>query len=159
MTETASSVLTDALMEINVRASESPIEADEAQSAIRYMNRFMDRLALEGCNLGYTEVADLADEITIPSGAIDGLIANLALSLAPQFGRPATPELALRAREGKKAMFIAGVTITPSKYPSILPIGIANEAENSNYSHFYPDEESTILSESNGTILLEDDTE
>ncbi len=42
--ETANTVIVDALQQILVQASEASISADEAQTAIRYMNRYMARL-------------------------------------------------------------------------------------------------------------------
>ena len=59
--ETADAIVTDALQELIIQASEASINPDEAQTAIRYLNRMMARLAARGINLGYTNVSSLGD--------------------------------------------------------------------------------------------------
>jgi len=159
MAETANDVITDAMQEIVLQASEAQIEAGEAQAGIRYLNRMMAKFDVEGIDLGYTAVSSLADIITIPDGAIDGLIANLAIALSPQYDVQPTPELRERAREGKEAMRLITFTIGPSSYWSTLPIGSGNEGDfNQSISHFYPDNQEDILAETTGAIGLESDT-
>lgn len=157
MSETAATVITSALQEILVQASEAPLEPDEIQDAIRYMNRFMAQLAADGIALGYTDVASTSDAITIPDGAINGLVFNLAIKLASQFGKAVSPELALNAREAKNTMRNIAVTIGRSHFPNTLPIGSGNEFDGG-ATHFYPDNTGQILNEQTGPILLEDDT-
>jgi len=158
MTETASNVIVDALQQILVQASEASIEADEAQTAIRFMNRMMARLDADGIGLGYTVVSNLSDVITIPAAAMDGLIYNLAVALAPQYDAQVTPALAMMAKEGLETMRLITINIGPSSYGDTLPIGSGNEGDCWNVSHFYPDDQSTILSETTGSIGLEENT-
>ena len=115
--ETANTVIVDALQQILVQASEASISADEAQTAIRYMNRYMARLDAKGIDLGYTVVSNLGDPITIPDGAIDGLVTNLAVSLAPQYDVQLTQGLMLEAKAGQDAMLSIAFSIgtSPSK--------------------------------------------
>ena len=70
MTETAAEVTKDILQELLVQGAEQPLTADETQTVIRYMNRYMTQLAAMGTNLGYTKVTNLGDPITIPDGAV-----------------------------------------------------------------------------------------
>lgn len=147
------------LQSILVQASEAPLEADEYQDTIFAMNNYMAALAADGVNLGYTEVANLADEITIPSGALRGLIANVAIEMAPEFGGVVSEALAVRALSGLKTMRNLGITMGPSAYPSTLPVGSGNEGSGVlTNDHFYPDLEAEILSEASGSIVLETDT-
>ena len=111
--ETANTVIVDALQQILVQASEASIQADEAQTAIRYMNRYMARLDAKGIDLGYTVVSTLADPITIPDGAVDGLVTNLAVALAPQYDVPLTQGLLLEAKSGQDAMLAIAFSIGP----------------------------------------------
>jgi len=157
--ETAQSVVSDILQEILVQSSEQAIQAVDAQTCIRYMNRFMASLAARGVNLGYTKVTSLADDITIPEGAIEGLIYNVAVKLCSSYDVQPNQFLILNAREGLKAMNQLGVARVESSMPATLPIGSGNESESTyNTWHFYPDLQDTILTEQNGNILLEDDT-
>jgi len=122
------------------------------------MNRFMNRLSADGVALGYTEVTDLGDDITIPAGANEGLILNLALMLAPQYDEIPSNDLRANARAALKVMYKLGVSIGSMPFPSTLPIGSGNEQDDFNNTHFYPELADEILTESNGSILLEEET-
>ena len=155
---TAAQVLKAALQSILVQASEAPLEADEFQDTIFAMNNFMFALASDGVNLGYTEVSDLGDEITIPTGALRGLIANIGIEMAPDFGGVVSEALGVRAISGLKTMRRLGISLGASAMPSTLPVGSGNQDDFLCNSHFYPDLEATILAEAAGTIGLESGT-
>lgn len=157
MAETASSVIEDALTELLVQAQEQSIQAPDFQISIRYMNRMMATFAANGISLGYTIVSNPADVITIPDGAIEGLIFNLALRLAKQFEMPVSQGLFLNAAEGKQAMRKLAITIKPTKFPCTLPKGSGNEGDFID-DKFFPCPEDSILTEAGGNISLESDT-
>ena len=156
--ETAQSVINDALQEILVQANESDIEAIDFSTAARYMNRFMASLASQGVSLGYTKVTKASDPITIPDGAIEGLVFNLALRLAPQYDIEPTPYLRESARSGMQAMLDIAVYVPPTRMPSTMPLGSGNEYDDWNLYHFYPPESDELLTEQNGSVTLESGT-
>jgi len=157
MTETANNVITDALQEILVQAAESPLTPDEYATAIRYLNRMMSAWALSGVNIGYTEVTSLGDVLTVPSGAIEGIISNLALKLAPMFGAEIPITLLQKASDGLKAIEHTAVRVFPTSFGSTLPIGSGNEGD-FNDNHYYPGLDQGILTEQGGFISTESDT-
>jgi hypothetical protein len=162
---TADQVIKAALQEILVQASESPIQASEAQDAIFYLNNMMFDLSANGTSIGYTEISDLSDTITVPAGAISGIIANLAVELHTQFSAMNTlvkPDLRARAQAGLKTMLnISFTSIGPMSYPTTLPIGSGNEGDYNGgcQSHYYPGELDPVLTESEGFIATEENTE
>lgn len=159
MTETANSIINDALLDLKVRSNEAELPAVEVQDMIRAMNRLMSKLAAKGINLGYTRVAKLSDTITIADGALDGLVAMLALRVWPTYreGDPTAMHVE-NARDGLNAMIELSVTIQPALYPSTLPVGSGNQ-DVGYESPFYPGvDPDDVLTETNGPILLEDDT-
>ena len=160
MSETAGDIIKDALFECTVLGAEAPVEASEAQGAIRYLNRMMAAFDADGIDLGYTEVTNLADVITVPAGANDGIVAQLAVRLWTQYtdDQPVPSELIARANSGKASMRNIAVTVGQTEYGDTLPIGSGNKSSGDWSDHFYPDLQSTILAESNGSIGLEDDT-
>ena len=81
--ETGQSVVSDILQEILVQSSEQAIEAVDAQTCIRYMNRFMAELAVT-TPLGYTVITNPTDQITVPDGAINGLIYTADVFIADE---------------------------------------------------------------------------
>ena len=162
MAETAGDIIKDALFEITVLGAEAPVEPTDAQGAIRYLNRMMAAFDADGIPLGYTEVSSFADLMTVPAGAIAGMVAQLAVMLWDQFseGQPAPSTLLARALSGKNTMRNLAVTIGSTEYPSTLPIGSGNEGDGTfRTDHFYPDLESTILAETTGSVGLEESTE
>lgn len=158
MAETAGSVIKSALQEILVQASEAPLEPDETIDALLYMNRFMAAQAANGIALGYTEVDDTSDVITIPGGAIEGLVFNLAMKLAPQFGKVVDVTLARNAKDALATMRNIAVKVGRAQFPNTLPRGSGNEDDGVRQDQFYPDHGGQILTEQTGPILLEDDT-
>lgn len=159
MMETAQSLINDALQELLVQANEQPIQTVDFAAGVRYLNRMMASWDAQGLSLGYTKVANPADPITIPDGAVEGVIFNLALRLATSYDIPVMPTLAMSAKEGMAAVENIAVTVQPYSHPCTLPIGSGNEW-NELYSdnHFYPCEDDEVLTEQSGSILLEGDT-
>jgi hypothetical protein len=154
--ETAQSVIDDTLQEIIVSASEQIVEPVDFSTALRYMNRMMATFDAEGIALGYTQVTKASDAITIPLGAVEGLIFNLALRLTTQYDIPVAGTLAINARESKNAMRKLSIFIRPTSPPCTLPIGSGNEQTNTfNSQKFYPCPEDELLTEQDGSLLLE----
>jgi hypothetical protein len=123
------------------------------------MNNYMSELDASGVQLGYTTVSDLGDEVTIPTGALRGLIANMAVEVAPDYNGVISAGLAKAARDGFNTMRLIGQSMGKSRYPCTLPIGSGNENNDFGLSgHFFPDQESSILAETTGAIALETNT-
>jgi len=158
MAETAASVVTDILQELVVQGAEQELVADETQTAIRYLNRYMFMIDAQGISLGYTEVSNLGDPITAPSGAIMGMIKNVAIMMAPQYDVTVSQALASAASEGLAAMRKLARNIQPTQLPCTLPIGSGNEGDFFDIDHFFPCTDDEILTETNRNILLEDNT-
>ena len=154
---TTAEVIRAALQKILVQASEAPIEAAEAQDAIFALNNLMLALDADGVQLGYTEVTDLSDPVTVPAGALRGVIYNLGIEMAPEFNGTVTPALAAIAAAGMETMRKLGVHVGQTFYPSTLPVGSGNQGF-TNTIHFYPGTIGEILAETTGSISLEVDT-
>lgn len=157
---TVAQVANAALKRILVQAADAPLEADEYQDFIFALNNFMLDLDASGITLGYTEVSDLGDEVTVPTGALRGIIANMAIEVAPDYNGTVSPALANAAAEGMQTMRIIGQTISAASYPSTLPVGSGNEGDGTfANSRFYDGaNEAEILAETTGAISLEDST-
>lgn len=155
---TVAQVAKASLQRILVQADEAPLEPSEYQDFIFAMNNLMLDLDAKGINLGYTEVANLGDDITIPTSCLRGLIALMAIEVAPDYNRPIPESLVLAAREGMRTMRRVGMTRRQTEYPSTLPKGSGNYNNSLYDTNYYPDLEVEILGESSGSIGLEDST-
>ena len=159
--ETASTVILDALQLLLVQADEAEIEASEAQSAIRFLNRMMSRLDADGITLGYTEVSSLGDNITVPDGALEGLVTNLAVVLGPLFlapGETVPVDVRVSAVEGLKAMRRLATTLPDAQYPCRLPRGSGNTSHYIDSDNFYTCNDDQLITEISRDIIAEDDT-
>lgn len=158
---TAAQVLKAALQRILVQGSEAEFQPDEYQDAIFAMNNYMLDLDAKGVALGYTVVSDLGDDITIPTGALRGLIANVAIEVSPDYNGTISPALVQAAQDGLSTMRLLGQSIPSMRFPGTLPVGSGNEGGRSGLhnQHFYPELEAEILAETTGAIALEAGTE
>ena len=155
---TAAQLIKASLQRILVQASEAELEPDEYQDAIFALNNYMLDLDASGITLGYTEVNSLGDEITVPTGALRGIIANLAIEVAPDYNGQITPGLQKAAIEGLATMRKLGVAKPITSFPDTLPTGSGNEWYENRVSHYYSSSEDEILAETTGAIGLETST-
>ena len=163
--EKAETIIKDALQEISIaQESEAAFEAEETQDAIRYLNRMMAAFASNGITLGFTQVSTLGDLITVPDGALEGMVKNLAVRLFSQFSIPGTPIPALllqEARQGRDDMRAVAIdSIGPALFPGTMPIGSGNETTPGLFNdHFYKEDGASVELEQGGVIGIETDTE
>ena len=157
---TAAQVVTAILQELLVQAAEQDLESSETTDTIFAMNNYMTAQDANGISLGYTVVTNLGDQITVPAGAIMGMIANIAIMVAPQFDVPIPQGLAEKARVGLSAMRKLSRNRQPTQMPSTSPIGSGNEWDHHgwNSDHFYPGADEDILTETGLNIGLESNT-
>ena len=134
---TAAQVIKASLQEILVQASEAPLESDEYQDSIFILNTMMQALDADGIKLGWTDIATLADELTVPIGALMGIISVLAVRLAPTWGANVPPELIDKAKAGLETMRKLGVIQTDMQFPSTLSRGSGNSQYGWPYQTYY----------------------
>ena len=155
--ETAQELINDSLQAIVVQASEQPIQPVDFQTARRYLNRMMATVPYTG--LGYTVVNLPSDSITIPDAALEGVMFNLAVKLLATYDMPLTAELNTSAKDGLKEIRRITVKIEATQFSCTLPVGSGHNQDNgfSNQT-FFPCPDDEILTERDGAILLESDT-
>lgn len=137
MSETAESLVSDILQELLINAAEQAIPAVDFQTGVRYLNRWMSMQDADGVKLGYTEVTNPTDPITVPAGAINGIIANVALQLATTYDVVVTPELAAKASQGLNVMIKLGSPIIGTSYTSNTPRGTGDVDDTFSDFKFY----------------------
>jgi len=137
MQETAESVINDALLVLIAQEGEQGIDSFEFQRAVRVLNRMMTEFDANGIKLGYTVVSLPNDVITIPSGAVSGLVYNLAVRLAPALDAIVTPALNQSAVKGYKTMQHLGLSAGKMNFPMNLPVGSGNEYTSGSLGDFY----------------------
>lgn len=159
MTVKAGDVITDALEEILVQADEAPIEASEGRAALRLLNDMMFSYDARGIKLGYTWLNSTGDVLTVPLGAIRWIKLQLAVELAPKYDAVVSVETLQKVRDAFRAVLNLVVEMGDSEYPYTLPQGSGNTYPAWTDDTFYPDQQATIITETGGSIALEEDTE
>lgn len=141
MTEKAADVVKDALAELTVQAQEQVVPAVDMQTGIRYLNRMVASWSARDIKLGYTRVENPDDILTVPEGAIEGIVTNLALRLANGFDVSVSQTLVDIAAIGMNTIRDIGLKLDKTAFPANLPIGSGNEDSGGIYSgdHFFPD--------------------
>lgn len=123
---TAGDLIRRALHHVLVEASESTLAPDEYSDGLDALNGYMNDLQANGVRLGWTDVCNISDVVTVPDGALRAIAANLAIDLAPQYGGRVTPALIQQASEGLKTLYRLGVKIGETRKPVTLPVGSGN---------------------------------
>ena len=158
---TVTQVAIASLNQINILEEAAPIEPYQIEQFIFALNNYMLALDATGVKLGYTLVDSADDTVTVPTGALRGVIFNMAVESGPTYDVPLTQELNKLATAGLKAMRFLGQTMGDSYYPVTLPVGSGNEHDTGFrlWSHFYDfDLENEILAETTGSISQETNT-
>jgi hypothetical protein len=109
-----------------VQGADTQLEADEYADGIVCLNNYMASLEADGLRFGYNDCCNVSDIVNVPNGALRGIIANLAIDLAPYYGGKITAGLVKMAADGRKTLFRIGVTIGPSLFPDTLPCAASN---------------------------------
>ena len=128
-TPTVTEVVTGALQLLEIRTAESPIEANEAEDGLTALNDMMNEWNVDGINVGYESLDNVEDRLHVKLGAVGAIKANLAVYIAPEYGKSVSAALALRAKTSKRSLRGA-IKLNDAEFPDTLPIGSGNENNN-----------------------------
>lgn len=145
---------------ILVEAADSPLEPDEYQDYYDALNDFMAELESRGILLGFTPVSNPADEITVPPGAIRGIVSNMAIEVSSDYGSKVSAPLTAQAQQGMNALRRLGQNPIRASYPSTLPRGTGNDDYPDEWSHYGEDARGVAWSVGNtiATVITAIDT-
>ena len=72
--------------------------------------------------------SDISVDTSIPDFANDAVVLNLALRIAPSYGKIASQDTRLLAKKAYDIIFLRTVKIPQMQFPSTLPLGAGNKA-------------------------------
>ncbi len=96
-TLTVNDVLTQSLREIRVIRATQTIAPDQLSDGITYLNQMMADWEADGIELGWYPVTQGSDTLRIEAKNEIGVMFNLALLLAGQYGAPLQPTTTAKA--------------------------------------------------------------
>ncbi len=126
---TAADIIKGALRRIQVIGSETAIEPDEIADGLEDLNDFGSQNEVGVVALGFTQLSDTGDTVSIPIEAVGYFKDHLAIYMAGQYGAPVSQSLMLSAENSQMAVLNAFQPIIDVEFPDTLPMGSGNDCD------------------------------
>ena len=141
-----------ALTELGIAASSGfQIQADELVSACNRLDAMMAEWDAGGIHIGYPidvpVSTDLDATTSVYPYAVEAVVTNLAIKLAPSYGKSPSPDTKATAKSSKATVIMRMTTPSSLQFPDTLPSGAGNK----------PDVASTFLPGPTETIDVADE--
>jgi len=123
--------VTSALEEIGLASYVFDLQPEQLASAAKRMNAMLAEWNTKGIYLGATlygnpDDIDLDAASNVPDMANEAITTNLAIRIAPMFGKSPLPETKTTARSAYEAMLLAFSKPIPMQLP-VMPAGAGNK--------------------------------
>lgn len=120
------------LEEIGLASYIFDMPADALESALRRLDTMMAQWNAKGLRLGYPLPtspgdSDLDQETDTPDAAWEAIITNLAIRIAPQFGRTPQPETKATAKMAYDTIMAKAAMPPEMQLPGAMPAGAGNK--------------------------------
>lgn len=120
-----------ALEEIGLAGYEFDIQPEQLNLALRKLDNQMAKWNGLGISLGYPlpsspNNSKLNDDTNVPDSANEAVYKNLAIAMAPSFGKTVSAETRQGAREGYLVLLTRAVQPNEFQMPASVPIGAGN---------------------------------
>ena len=117
-----------AFEEIGLATYAFDLQPQQFESALRRLDAMMAEWNAKGIRLGYPipgspEDSDLDSESEVPDSANDAIITNLAVRIAPSYGRTPMPETKITAKTTYNTLLSRATMPPEQQFPSGLPRG------------------------------------
>lgn len=132
MSWTKRQLLDQAFSEIALSGYIFDLEAEDITSAIRRMDSMIASWGSKGINLGYplAQGADDTDpdqDSNLPEHAVYAVTSNVAIRLAPTYGKTVSQETKMAARQAYLSLLTATSIIPSMQFDRTLPKGAGNK--------------------------------
>jgi len=121
------------------------ITPKEYESTLRRLDSMMAEWDVEGIRVGYPlssiENSSFTQDSGVPDSATEAIISNLAIRIAPSFGKVVPREVKVNAKKGYGVLEMRALALYPQEkqFPSTLPVGAGHRYYNGNRNHvFFP---------------------
>ena len=130
---TKRALVTQAFEEAGLAAYVFDLTPEQLQSAMRRLDSMMATWAGKGINLGYAmasgpDTGDLDQFSGIPAHFNEAVFLNLALRIAPAFGKTVAQGTAVAAKEAYDTMMIAAAQPEQVQMPRGMPRGAGDKS-------------------------------
>ncbi len=126
---TALEVINKALSLIGAKDAYNDADSVDIATGIESLNDLMMTLDADGIKLGYQKVSAQTDEIGVPDWALSMVKYNLAMALAPEYGKAVPASVAVIGQGALEIARSRTVEWPNPDFPNTLPVGSGNECE------------------------------
>ncbi len=142
-----------AMVETGLASSAADIQPDDLQNGVNRLDSMMAEWDASGIHVGYPLATPTstspATETSVYPYAVEAIALNLAIRLAPSFGRQVMPDTKANAKAAKDTVILR-MTSPPSMHlPNTMPAGAGNRQAQWGQGPFLvqPDEGITVADE------------
>jgi hypothetical protein len=147
--------VTGALEELGMASYVFDLEADQLDSAVRRLDSMMAEWNGRGIRLGYPlpsspSGTDIDAQTGTPDSAHEAIITNLAIRLAPSYGKQVSPQTMATARHALNTLMARAAAPPQMQLPGTLPAGAGNKG-----TTFMPEPTEPLAVGPDGELVLE----
>lgn len=124
--------VTAAFEEIGLAAYVFDLQPEQLESAMRRLDAMMADWNGKGIRLGYPipgspQFSDLDEPSEVPDSANEAIICNLAIKIAPGYGKAVMPETKATAKDGYNTLMQRATMPPQQQMPATMPSGAGNK--------------------------------
>lgn len=132
MSWTKRQFVNQAFEEVGLASYVFDLTPDQMNSAMRRMDSMLASWNAKGIRLGYPipanpQDSDLDTETNVPDEANEAIYTNLALRIAPSFGKPVANDLKANAKATYDVLLMKAAMPQEQQLPGTLPSGAGNK--------------------------------
>tara|TARA_R110002126_G_scaffold37750_6_gene113491 strand:- start:191 stop:667 length:477 start_codon:yes stop_codon:yes gene_type:complete len=122
----------DAFDEVGLASYVYDLTADELQTQLRKLDRMMANWIGKGIVIGYPlpsspSTSLITSETTVPDSANEAIVCNLAIRIAPSFGKVVSQDTLMSARSGYQTLLSRATMPKEMQLPGTMPLGQGNK--------------------------------
>jgi hypothetical protein len=149
-------IVEDAFAELALAGNVFDLTPEELQTALVRLDRMLAYWESQGVVLGYAMPdpllgSGLDDASGVPEGAVQTIVANLAVRMAGVWGKEVSQDTRNTAKQGLDALLGAAVAPRPRALPDTLPMGAGHKRTGLN--PFFPTPDTGPMQTTEGGAL------
>lgn len=124
--------VTAAFEEIGLADYVFDLSPEQLESALRRLDAMLMEWNAKGIRLGYASASspqdsDLDTETNVPDSAWEAVITNLAVRIAPGYGKTVSPDTKMVAKQGYNTLLQRATFPLEQQFPDTMPSGAGNK--------------------------------
>lgn len=157
MTTTKNDLVRQALKKLAVTGFDYEVDPSESESGLVELEAMMAEWDGQGIRVGYhlantPEEADGSDDAGIPDFSRNAIVYNLAMRIAPEYGKEPSGAVVAGASQSLSRLMTATAYIPTVKYPRRMPRGSGNTNRDRGHRSRYYLEQDKLDVENGGPL-------